>query len=504
MGSMGIQACRGRVTWRQASAWCALAVLFTGCLLIVIYASDGRSPLVFGSHKWPTFPGWLAGPFHGLFGHLHLSKRSLVEALSLVVGAMTLAYFVVLWAWRSVSLRVLVGFLILVEAVLLAGPPLQLSDLFNYLAYARLGAVHGLNPYTHVINAELGDPSFVMSTWHNWRSPYGNLFTALTYAAALLPLAGAYWALKASTVLMSLVFLWLVGRCARLLGRDPRLPVLIVGASPIYLVWAVGEFHNDFFMLVPAMGAVALLLSGRHRSAGAALATAVAVKMTMVLLLPFLLLAAWRQHAMRRVLEGIGLAAIPLAALSLALFGPALPNLSGQSQLLTGFSIPNLLGWVIGLNGATPQLVRDMNVLIVLVVGYQLLRRRDWLTGAGWATLALLASLGWLMPWYLIWLLPLAALAADATLRRTALAASVVLIIAFLPVTNLALKDLHISLESGPVGLAASRYQWNAQWYRQGLIRPWVREAALSDLRHCRRTEPDCDLSLRRLERRGV
>jgi hypothetical protein len=49
-----------------------------------------------------------------------------------------------------------------------------------------------------------------------------------------------------------------------------------------------------------------------------------------------------------------------------------------------------------------------MNVLIVLVVGYQLLRRRDWLSGAGWATLALLASLGWLMPWYVIWLLPLA------------------------------------------------------------------------------------------------
>jgi hypothetical protein len=490
--------------WRQAIAWCALAVLFTGCLLIVIYASDGRSPLVFGSHKWSTFPVWLAGPFHGVFGHLHLASAALSEALSVVIGAMTAAYFAVLWAWRSVSVRVLVGFVLVTELVLLAGPPLQLSDLFNYLAYARLGAVHDLNPYTHVINAELTDPSFLLATWHNWHSPYGTLFTALTYPAALLPLAGAYWTLKLATVLMSLAFLWLVGRCPRLLGRDPRLPVLIVAASPIYLVYAVGEFHNDFFMLVPAMGAVALLLSGRYRSAGAALAAAVAVKMTMVLLLPFLLVAAWPQQAARRVLEGIGLAAIPLVAISLALFGPALPNLSGQSQLLTGFSVPNLLGWMIGLNGGTPQLVRDMNGLIILVVGYQLLHRRDWLTGAGWATLALLASLGWLMPWYVIWLLPLAALAANTTLRRTALAASLYLIIAFLPATRLALSDLHINLQAGPVGLAASKYQWNAQWYRRGLIRPWVREAALRDLRHCRRTEPDCDLSLRSLERRGV
>ncbi len=501
---MAIQGGRASVTWRQAVAWCALAVLSTACLLIVIYASAGRSPLVVGSHSWPTFPGWLAGPFHGLFGHLHMRKRPLVEVFSGVIGAMTVSYFVVLWAWRSVSLRVLVVVVVVAEFVLLLGPPLQLTDLFNYLAYARLGAVHGLNPYTHVINAELNDPTFVLSSWHNWRSPYGTLFTAITYPVALLPLPAAYWTIKVATVLMSLAFLWLVGRSARLLGRDPRLPVLIVAANPIYLVYAVGEFHNDFFMLVPAMGAVTLLLSERYRSTGAALATAVAVKMTMVLLLPFLLVAAWRQRAVRRVVEGLLLAAIPLVALSLILFGPVFPNVSGQSQLLTGFSIPNLLGWAVGTGGGTPQLVRDMNVLIVVVVGYQLLRRRDWLSGAGWTTLALLASLGWLMPWYVIWLLPLAAIAADRTLRRTALAASVFLTIAFLPVTSLVLNDMAINLQAGPVGLAASKYQWNAQWYRHGLITPWVREAALRDLRRCRRTEPDCDLSLRLLEHRGV
>jgi hypothetical protein len=501
---VGNQARCPKITWRQAIAWCALALLVSACLLIVIYASAGRSPLVFGSHKWPSFPGWLAGPFHGLFGHLHLRKRPLSEVFSAVIGAMTVAYFVVLWAWRSVSVRVLVAFVLVAELILALGPPLQLSDLFNYLAYARLGAVHGLNPYTHVINAELNDPAFMLSTWHNWRSPYGTLFTAITYPVALLPLPAAYWTIKVATVAMSLVFLWLVARCARLLGRDPRLPVLIVAASPIYLIYAVGEFHNDFFMLVPAIGAVALLLSGRFRWAGAALATAIAVKITMVLLLPFLLLAAWRAGALRRILEGLLLAAIPLVALSLALFGPALPNLSGQSQLLTGFSIPNLLGWAVGLNGGTPQLVRDMNVLIVGVVGYQLLRRRDWLSGAGWATLALLASLGWLMPWYVIWLLPLAGLAANPTLRRAALAASVFLIIAFLPVTSLVLGDMKVNLEAGPVGLAASKYQWNAQWYRRGLVTPWVRAAALRELRHCRRAEPHCRLSLHWLEHRGV
>jgi uncharacterized membrane protein len=501
---VAIQTSRDSVSRRHAIAWIALAALFTACLLIVIYAAGGPSPLVSGSTRWATFPGWLAGPLHGLFGHLHMGRRTLSEVFSALLGGMTIAYFAVLWSWRSVSVRVLIAFVVAVEAVLLVGPPLQMSDLFNYLAYARLGAVHGLNPYTHVINAELGDPTFPLSTWHNWRSPYGTLFTAITYPAALLPLPAAYWTMKVLTVLMSLVFLWLVDRCARLLGRDPRLPVLIVAANPIYLVYAVGEFHNDFFMLVPAMGAVALILSGRYRSAGAALAVAVAVKMTMLLLLPFLLMAAWRQRVGLRVAGGFALGTVALGALSLALFGPALPNVSGQSQLLTGFSIPNLLGWTIGLGGGTPHLIRDMEVLIVLVVGYQLLRRRDWLAGAGWATLALLASLGWLMPWYVIWLLPLAAIASDVKLRRTALAASVFLILAFLPATSLLLSDLRINPLAGPVGLAAWKLEWNGQWYRRGVIRPWVRETALRDLKRCRHARPDCELTLRRLERRGV
>ena len=46
------------------------------------------------------------------------------------------------------------------HVMLLLSPPLQLTDLFNYIGYARLGALHGLNPYTHVIGAEIHDPVY--------------------------------------------------------------------------------------------------------------------------------------------------------------------------------------------------------------------------------------------------------------------------------------------------------------------------------------------------------
>ena len=94
---------------------------------------------------------------------------------------------------------------------------------------------------------------------------------------------------------------------------------MLIGLNPIYLVYAVGGFHNDFFMLVPAIGAIALLLARRDESAGAALMLAVAVKFTAVLLLPFLLAAAWpARRRVRDVIIGVVLAAIPLIAMSLA------------------------------------------------------------------------------------------------------------------------------------------------------------------------------------------
>jgi hypothetical protein len=448
---------------RAITAWAALGVLLAGVATIVVFAAAGPSMLVVGSERWSRFPLWLAGPLHGVFGHLTERTSVVRAAFSAVMIAMTLAYLVLIRSATSLSTRVIAIFILAAEAILLLGPALQMTDMFNYLGYARLAAGHGLNPYTHVINDVGHDPVRQFTTWGNWHSPYGSLFTVLTYPLGVISLSAAFWILKAATVLASLAFLWLVAKCARLLGRDPRLPVLLVAANPIYLVYAVGEFHNDFFMLVPSMAAVALLLSKRYRAAGVAVAVGIAVKLTVVLLLPFLLLGAPDSRARLRLLGGVLIGGVPLALMSLALFGPTLPNVAGQSQLLTGLSVPNLTGWALGLGGGTPGLLRAMNVVIIVVVGYQLLRRRDWLTGAGWATLALLASLGWLMPWYVVWLLPLAALASNVRLRRVAVAATVFLVVAFLPVTSGYLASLEINPLAGPVGLAAWNFQRNAQ-----------------------------------------
>ena len=45
----------------------------------------------------------------------------------------------------------------------------------------------------------------------------------------------------------------------------------------------------------------------------------------------------------------------------------------------------------------------------------------DWIAGAGWAMLAMLVASSSLLPWYVAWLLPLAALGRDRRLATTAI-----------------------------------------------------------------------------------
>jgi alpha-1,6-mannosyltransferase len=212
-------------------------------------------------------------------------------------------------------------------------------------------------------------------------------------------------------------------------------------------------------MLLPSTGAIALLLARRDKSAGAVLMLAVGVKYTAILLLPFLLIAARDNRRRIEILKGAALAAIPLVALSLALFGFSLPNLSDQSTLLTYFSIPQVVGLVLHIGGGTPTVLKLADVLLVVVVVYLLWRRRDWLSSAGWATLALIASLSWLMPWYVIWVLPLAALATSVRLRGAALALTVFLMVTFAPELALYMKQHHINPLRSPAGQASQTLQ---------------------------------------------
>jgi hypothetical protein len=451
----GVSLPRIRVVTHPLAGRAALTTLVVCAFAIVVYASSGVTSLV--PRSYLSLPDWEAGPLHYLFRWLPRDFLAINYGFSAVLLVMLAAYGVVLTSVRALSMRQIAAFVLIAHAVILLSPPLQLSDVWNYLGYARLGALHHLNPYTHTMLAEAHDPIYRFASWHALKSPYGSLFTALTYPLAWLPIPVAYWIVKVVTIAASLGFIAVVHRCARALGRDPRFAIVFVAANPIYLMYAMAGFHNDFFLLLPSTAAVALALSKRDRSAGAVLMLAVAVKFTAVILLPFMFFALRPARRRRELLLGAALGAIPLLALSLALFGLSLPNLSQQSTLLTDFSFPQVFGLAIGIGGGTPGLLRLANVVLVVVIAL-LVRTRggDWLSRTGWATVALIASLSWLMPWYVIWVLPLAVLGTSLRLRRTALVLTAYLLLTFIPASGILLFSHGLDPMNTSVGRASS------------------------------------------------
>jgi hypothetical protein len=56
-----------------------------------------------------------------------------------------------------------------------------------------------------------------------------------------------------------------------------------------------------------------------------------------------------------------------------------------------------------------------------------------WIAPAGWATLGVLLTTAWLVPWYAIWLLPLAALGADRRLVVASIALCAYMMVIAMP-----------------------------------------------------------------------
>ena len=451
----------GRLSWPLAgtelgplAGRIALGSLVLAAFVLVAFSAGPPSVLV--SHSKELFPGWEAGPLHPLFSEVSVSATAVRDGFSALVVAMLVPYAVVCMALRRLSLRAIVVCIVALHVIFLLGPPIGSNDVFTYLGYSRLGGLHGFNPYKHVIAQEVYDPAFLFAGWHHLSSPYGPLFTALTYPLAWLPLSTAFWAIKVAMTLCSLGILALIYKCARILRLDPRYVLAFVALNPIYFVFALGGFHNDFLMLLPAFAAVLCVLSGRDRAAGALIVAAIAIKFTMVLLLPFLVVAVYPARRRWRLISGVAIGAVPMIGLSIGLFGLSLPNLQDQASYLTEFSVPNVVGDIIGAGGGAPWLLHVADAALVVTVLWLLFRSRgDWISRTGWAVFALILSLAWVMPWYLIWLAPLAALGASVKLRRATIVLSLFLLMTAVPFTYQFLADHGINPLGGSAGQAS-------------------------------------------------
>lgn len=428
--------------WRSESTGRGALITMIGCAVaIVVFAAGAPSAYVPPSKA--AFPSWMVGPLKGLGAGL--PDDSLFQAIAFtgLIALMFAAYAVALACAKHVTLRWAAAALVALHAVFLLGPPLPLTDIFNYLNYARLGAVHAVNPYDGLPAAVPVDPSYGYATWHHLLDPYGPLFTLLTYPMVKLGLIGSYWTLKLATVAASGGCLALVWKLAERLGRPPLAAVMFVGLNPLVLVYGLGGVHNDFFMVGLILAGLLAATSSRPASSGAALTAAAGVKLSGGLVLPFALAGSGSR---RRMALGAIAGGAAVAALSLAAFGVHGPGLATQSVLVTPLSPPNLLGLLLGQGGATGIVRGLVQAALIGTLAWLFVRTwhgsMDWLTAAGWASFALVVSLSWEMPWYVLWVLPFAVLAGNSRLRRATLVLTAFLALTLTPLTGYLISDV--------------------------------------------------------------
>jgi alpha-1,6-mannosyltransferase len=437
-----------------------LGVLGILTSVFLLSAGTASSPTIYVPARTGGWPNWLAGPLRGL-GVGAISSGAF-QTLTLIMCAGYAAVLLAAHA-RALSLRSIVAAVVAANLILLLGPPLISQDVFGYLAFARMGVLHGLDPYTHVAFQMPTDPIYPFIGWPFQHSPYGPLFTLASYATAPLGLAGGLWTLKAIAVAGSLAAVALTARAAGALGRSRRYAAAFVGLNPVMLELAVGGAHNDTIVLAFLAGALALTAgaSPRFRGGALALAAGMGVKVTAGIVLPFLVLApsGWRERTRVALAAILGLALV--ACVGLIGFGShALGFLNAvgeQQQLVAVHSIPAETARLVGLHG-TPGWWRHCFVAaFALVLTYSLWRTArgaDWRVAAGWSTLALLLSTAWLLPWYAIWPLPLAAVGGNRRLRAATLVVCAYAILIHLPLADplLSAPAAHAEPRHGHVG----------------------------------------------------
>jgi hypothetical protein len=454
--------------WATALAGALTLVLLAATLEIVLDGAVGHSPLI---PKSPDIASWLGGVGERLGYRVFLI--ALLSYSGAFVGILLLA--------RRISSRWAIALTIALQLIVFAGPVLISTDVFSYIAYARMGVVHAVNPYLHGPTSIAADPvyRYVGKDWVKVATAYGPLYTLLSYPLAPLGVVGALWGMKLEALAASAGTLALTWRCARVRGLDPKFALIVVGVNPLWVIYGLGGAHNDLIMTLFLMGAVAFTFASEQRQAtardqvaadgvsdgavergaahgagwgglhneikrafqtgsrretyaGAAVVGATLIKATGIVLLPFMLLSRRRLAP----LIGAVAAAVIGALIAYVVFGihgvDIVSALNRDAAFVGTDSFPTEIAHLLGKPGVFPidhDLLKAGLVLIVLHLMWRTWRGYDWVAASAWTLLAIAVTSTWLLAWYTLWSLPLAAISRDRRVIYATLAVQALFVV---------------------------------------------------------------------------
>ena len=401
----------------------------TGIGLSVVLFVGFQRPLDHGAH-----PGVVIGyqPLATVYGLDPAGMHRFVTAVVVAYAVFALAaFFATRVVGRPGFWLVLAGTAVAI-AVLLPTNPAGAQDVYHNIADARTFWVYGDNPAVTPPDAHPDDPLFKsVPAWPDTPSSYGPLWYALS--GAPLPIAGDHlWANVIGQKLLTSAFLLAATALAMLTAGRIRpgsaaLAGVLVGWNPLLLFETAGNAHNDIVMVAFALAAFYALARRWWLLVFPLLALAVLVKYVMLLLAPLLLLWLLLRADVPKWQVALSLVlGIAVGVLGYAPFyagGALLDTLRGEGTRYldsTGSMTVSMLMQHRGMDLSHAEVAMRRVLTAAFVAGFGLLLLRfrrnpsySFLTTtcAAVAFLLLVTVKWWFWPWYLAWLMPIAALA---------------------------------------------------------------------------------------------
>ena len=409
-------------------------------------------------------------------------------AMSLIYGGVAL----MLWAWIELGRKVIAGEVrgraVLTTAAVwlvpvLFCPPLFTRDIFSYLAQGAL-PLAGFDPYAVGPDAMPG--IFTDNVHYFWQStpaPYGPLFILI--AKGVVAASGGNIILGVLLMRLALLpglvlLVWALPELARRLGGKVPVALWIAVANPMMVIHMVGGGHNDLLSIGLLAAGSLMVLRGRFVIGIVLVTLAMAVKASVVIALPFLVLI-WAAHMtgtravriLKAAAAGIGVFVVAFAACTLVA-GVSLgwlPALSAPAMIVNWMSIPTgiaeLLHSLVGIFVATDK---NIYVIVLRIIGGLLLvtlavklwwASRDGgpeaVRRAGVVLLAVAVLSPATLPWYLSWGMALLACVAWTTRGLQYMVfVSLLLVIVYQSNGEDALYNVPYLLAWGLVGLLAA------------------------------------------------
>ena len=304
---------------------------------------------------------------------LILSDNQMVRNLSglTVIGLMlafSIMYLMIIRREKKIfkNKKEIIVFITIVSFIFMMIMPFLSSDIFYYMGDSWLASKYHENPYYTTVQdlQDNGINDEILSNtgfWKDTTSVYGPLYVMISIGLSWLSfgsVTAALFIFKVASLIIHMANCYLVGRITK-----SNKYILTYGLNPLVLLELLSNVHNDIYLLCFVLLSLYYLIRKKKKGLSFLfLALSIAIKFSTILLVPFILIYAYREYDIGKRIVYCMLSGIAIVGIVVLLYMPfyrditIFKNMLAQgdrsSQSFMALALvklkryPELIGWL--------------------------------------------------------------------------------------------------------------------------------------------------------------